>query len=97
MSSDLKDLPIDEKMDHLGALLGDVLQSLGFEAVVMVIRVSGDSFVAARFPACDETCPSPDRCTVKTFEEASADLKGQAEIVKQRLGKMTKVKGGYVQ
>lgn len=97
MSDNLKDLTISEKMDHFGMVLGNLLTALGFESCVMVIRVGDDNFVAARFPACDDSCPHPDRCTVKVFDEAASDLKGQAEIVRQRMGKMTKVKGGYVQ
>ena len=97
MSDDLKELPIGEKMDHFGAVLAKLLEVLGFESTVMVIRVGGDNFVAARFPACADSCPSPDRCTVKVFDEAASDLRGQAEIVRQRMGQMTKAKGGYIQ
>lgn len=97
MSDDLKDLSIDQKMEHFGTVLENLLKAVGFESAVMVLRVGDDTFVAARFPACMDDCEHPDRCTVKVFNEAALDLQGQAEVIRKRQGTMTKVKGGFIQ
>ena len=97
MSDDLKDLSIDQKMEHFGTVLENLLKAVGFEGAVMVLRAGDETFIAARFPACTDECPHPERCTVKVFEEAALDLQGQAAVIRKREGTMTKVKGGFIQ
>ena len=93
---DMKHLPIDEKMDYFAKILNGMFDVLGFEHCTIVIGLPEGQFVAARFPACADDCPSPNLCTIKAFEHAADDLRGQAEIIR-RIGGTTKTGGGYVQ
>jgi hypothetical protein len=94
---DMTHLPIDEKMDYFAKILSGMFDMLGFQSCTIIIRVKDDQFVAARFPACDDKCASPNLCTIKAFEHAAEDLKGQAEAIRRRVGGTTKTGGGYIQ
>lgn len=94
--TDLSHLPIDEKMDYFSHHLGSILESLGFPACVLVMKINDHSYVAARFPTCDDTCPDTMKCTAKIFDEAALDLRAQAEIIRNKGGK-TKSGGGFLQ
>jgi hypothetical protein len=92
---DLRHLPMDQKMDYFSQGLGAILESLGFPACVLVMKVNDSSFVAARFPTCDDSCPDPMKCTAKIFDDAALDLRAQADII--RKGGTTKSGGGMLQ
>ena len=92
---DLRHLPINEKMDYFSRTLGSMLESLGFQACVLVMKLNESSFVAARYPTCDDDCPMPSKCTAKVFEEASRDLQTQASLI--RGGGTTQSGGGILQ
>lgn len=94
---DMKHLPIDEKMDYFAKVINGLFEVLGFEHCTLVIGLPEGQFVAGRFPACDDKCASPNLCTIKAFEHAAEDLKGQAEIIRRRMGGTTKTGGGYIQ
>lgn len=92
---DLRHLPINEKMDYFSHNLGALLESLGFPACVLVMKINDSGFVAARYPACDNECPDPIKCTAKVFDEAARDLQAQANVI--RNGGLTQTGGGTLQ
>lgn len=96
--NDPKNLPIEDKMDLFAEGFRDLMEKLGFDESVLVIRVGDTKYVAARFPGCPNECNNPMDCTINEFERAAADLKAQAAIMRNKKGgPMNGPTGGYIQ